>query len=514
MKNLCIGILELTPGWKSILDQIGVWYQQIDKLDDLLSSYSIIIINKPVSEEIEHLLHTFNDAGGSILETPNGDTFSHARFTVTKKVKSIVNNGNIPFLNHIPFLDIYSEAYLYNGQTNFDGLIDFEKIKEGIVCNLGINPDELFTNGEYIRKRFFFKKDKHPDELVSKVSKDILVDLITSLLKELHFQQGLPFVSKWISPKEQPVFAFRIDSDFGDRESITALSEIGKEHEIPMTWFLHVKAHEDWLSLFHEFEGQEISLHGYEHGTSTSYEHVFNNIEKGLQLLKDEGFEPEGFCVPYAIWNETLAEVLQKFDFKYSSEFTLGYDGFPFYPIHDEKESKTLQIPIHPICTGSLNRKSASFKEMKDYFVEVLIQKIGKRHNVVFYHHPLQPGTKLWNDIFSKVNELSLTKLSFSEYASFWQKRINTNFTASIETEDKTLSFSGELGDILIQVTNSHTSYELIKANHDNEITNSGKFKYHEAYSKLTESDIKELKGDKFQLIKTSLLDWKNRIKL
>ena len=514
MKKLCIGIIELTPGWKSILDQIGVWYKEITEFDDLLASYSVIIINNTVSEEVEHELHVFNDAGGSILETPDGDTFSHARFTVTRKVKSIINNGNIPFLDHISHLDIYAEAHLYNGQTNFDGLIDFEKIEKGIVCNLGVNPDELIASNEYIRKRFYFKKDKHPDELVSKVSKDTLIDLITSLLKELHFQQGLPFACKWISPKEKPVFAFRIDSDFGDKESIESLYRIGKAHKIPMTWFLHVQAHEDWLNLFRDLEGQEIALHGYEHGTSTSYEHVFNNIEKGLQLLKDTGLTPEGFCVPYGIWNETLADVLRKFEFNYSSEFTVVYDGLPFYPIHNGEETDTLQIPIHPICTGSLNRKDVSFEEMSEYFTEIMSQKLNRHHNVVFYHHPLQPGTEIWNDIFSKVNDLGLTKLSFTDYASFWKKRIDTPFTVSIETENNALSFTGDLGDLHIQISNSHTSFELIKANDDNEITSSGEFKYHEESKKLTESQIKELKDDKLQLIKTSLLDWKNRIKL
>ncbi|MBO6524496.1 MAG: DUF2334 domain-containing protein [Balneolaceae bacterium] len=514
MRHLCIGILELTPGWKSILDQIGVWYEEVESFGDLFTSYSVIIINKPVSEEVEHQLHEFNDAGGSIFETPSGDTFSHARFTVTKKIKSLINNGNIPFLDHISFLDVYSEAHLYNGQTNFDGLIDFEKIEDGIVCNFGINPDELIANNEYNRKRFFFKKKKHPDELVSRVSKKELVDLITSLLKELHFQQGLPFVNKWTSPKEHPVFAFRIDSDFGDKESVKSLHKIGKTNQVPMTWFLHVQAHEDWLNLFHEFEGQEIALHGYEHGTSTSYEQVFNNIEKGLQLLKDVGFSPEGFCVPYGIWNKTLAEVLQKFNFKYSSEFTVGYDGIPFYPIHNNAGSNTLQIPIHPICTGSLNRKNASFQEMKEYFAKVLEGKLNRYENVVFYHHPLQPGTEIWNDIFSKVNDLKLTKLSLNEYASFWKKRLYTQYSVSIDTENNALSFSGELGNLLLQVSSSHTSFELVQANGDNEVKSSGEFKYHTQTKKLSESEIEELKGDKFQLIKTSLLDWKNRIKL
>ena len=514
MRNLCIGIIELSPGWKSILDQIGVWYQQVDSFKDLLTSYSVIIVNKPVSPEEEEQLHAFNDDGGSILETPSGDTFSHARFTVAKKVKTLVNNYSIPFLQHIPYLDIYNEVQLYNGQDNFSGLIDFERIQKGIVCNLGVNPDTLIADNSHIRKRFFFKEGSHPDELVSKVSKGALVDLISSLLKELHFQQGLPFINKWISPEEKPVFAFRIDSDFGDKESIQDLYSIASEYDIPMTWFLHVKAHEDWLASFHEFKEHEIALHGYEHGTSDSYEHLFSNIETGLQLLVDAGFNPEGFCVPYGIWNEPLAEVLQKFEFRYTSEFTIGYDALPFKPIHKNSELSSIQIPIHPICTGSLNRKSVSEEEMKEYFLNVFEAKVSSFQNTVFYHHPLQPGTQIWKEIFTKVNELGLTKLTFQEYASFWENRTKASCSAAINLENGELAFSGELEGIFVQVSKSHTSFELIKRTSEEQITSSANFEYHHSARKLTEQDIQLLKSNKLQLLKTSLLDWKNRIRL
>ncbi len=514
MKNLCIGIIKLTPGWKSILDQIGVWYKEVDDYTELLQNFSVLIINNTVSEESEELLHRFSDSGGSILETPDGDTFSHARFTVKKKVKTVVNDYSIPFLDHIPFLDIYEEVHLYNGQDNFSGLVDFERVQKGIVCNLGLNPDTLIANNSYIRKRFYYKDGKHPDELVSKVSKAPLVDLIHALLKELHFQQGLPFINKWISPKEKPVFSFRVDSDYGDQNSIKALYSIAKEFNIPMTWFLHVEAHEEWLNLFHQFEGQEIALHGYEHGTSNSYEHVFNNIELGLQKLKDAGFDPIGFCVPYGIWNNTLAEVLQKFQFEYSSEFTVAYNGFPFFPIHNGAQLSTIQIPIHPICTGSLNRKKASTDEMKEYFMNLLEEYSARFKNTIFYHHPLQPGTELWKDIFNKVNESGLTKLTFSEYASFWNKRGNTKYEARISAESNELVITGTEPEVLLQVSSAHSEFELLKPSPDENLSASENFSYHDSGEKLTNEDIQSLKSKKLQLLKTSMLDWRNRKRL
>lgn len=513
MKRLCIGIVELTTGWKVILDQIGVWYEVLDFEKKLNLNYSVIILNKAINEDEEDILHAFNNEGGSILETQNGETFSYARYTVTKKVVHLDNAHYLPFLEHIDSLDIHSKAELYNGFDNFDGIIDFEKHEKGIVCNLGLNPDELIEDNSYSRKRFFFKEGKHPDELVSDVSKNELIQVLISLLKELHLQQGLPLVNKWTSPKEQPVFAFRIDSDFGDQESILKLYEIGKTHNIPMTWFLHVQAHEDWLDLFKGFEGQEIALHGYEHGTSNSYENIFNNIEKGLQLVRDAGFNPKGFCAPYAIWNDTLAEVLQTFELEYSSEFTIAYDGLPLHPIHNGKELNTIQIPIHPICTGSLNRKKISIEEMKEYFLTVMDSKLARHENVAFYHHPMQSGTELWDEVFSKVSEQNLCALSFSEYADFWKTRIQSKFEAYLDPETKAITLSGEATSNFMQVSGSHTDFELLKVNGQQEVQSSGKFNYYDK-KPLNKEDLKELRSKKLQLIKTSLLDQKNRITL
>lgn len=513
MKRLCIGIIDLTTGWKVILDQIGVWYEQLQFDSELSNNYSVIIVNKSISETQEDLLHLFNEKGGSILETQKGETFSYARYTVTKKVTHLDNPNHIPFLSHISTLDIHTKAELYNGFDNFDGIIDFEKHGKGFVCNLGINPDELMENNSFSRKRFPFKSSKHPDELVSNVSKSELIQVLTQLLKELHFQQGIPFVNKWTSPTPKPVFLFRIDSDFGDEQSIRKFYDLANAQNVPITWFLHVKAHEDWLHIFKEFKNQEIALHGYEHGTSNSYETIYNNIEKGLQLLKDAEYNPKGFCVPYAIWSDPLAEVLSKFEFEYSSEFTIGYDGLPFYPIHNGEQMDTLQIPIHPICTGSLSRKKITINEMKEYFFGVMDRKLAKQEPVIFYHHPMQIGIEVWKDIFKKVNELGLTTMSFLQYSEFWKTRLNAKVEAFLDTNTNKITLSGDATNSFIQVSKSHSEFELVKKNHEENTQYSEKFRCHKVHS-IDTSTLKELRSGKLTLIKTSLIDQKNRIKL
>ncbi len=499
-RRLCIGILGITKGWETILDQIGCWYEELDELPKDYTKYSLLIINKVLSDTENPSKELFLSSGGALLSTQRATKPGSGKGKRTR----IYNHNTYNFLSHIPFLDIYFEK----GNASFSDLLTFEYESS---CELSLNPDDLIQDETYTRKRFFFKRGLHPDELASTINKHELTEFILAIIKELHFRQSLPFVCKWTSPKEDPIFAFRIDSDYGNEQAVKELYQIGKQHTIPITWFLHVEAHEEWLSVFKEFEGQEIALHGFEHGTSSSYEHVINNIERGLQKLRDEGFDPKGFCAPYAIWDSTMKEVLKQFHFEYSSEFTIGYDGLPFYP-ENTSGQLPLQIPLHPICTGSMSRKRISEAEMEQYFSKSLKRKLARHYPVVFYHHPLQSGTSLWNSIFEEVNELGLTKLSFLEYAIFWKKRISTSFEAFFEEASGEVTFRGS-SDLIYQQSNDHQAFNLIHIKDSDKVIKTSTKSFAEI-SHPTIEELKELTSSSFQLLKTSILDWRNRKKL
>lgn len=509
MRNLCIGISNLTPGWNVVLEQIGVWYEEIDFDSDLIDSYSCLIINETVSRDIKEVLKEYISSGGSVLETDKADIFYQKKSD--RKVDFLLNDSDKALFSGIPFIDLYRKVTLIPNGKYFSGLIDLAE-DERAIGFLGLDPDEILSDYKYKRRRFPFKDDMHPDEIVSATDKSKVISLITILLKELHYRNGLPFVNKWSSPSEQPYFAFRIDSDFGDESSIRNLYSIGKQYDIPFTWFLHVEAHEDWLHIFREFEKDEIALHGYEHGTSDSYEHVFNNIEKGHQLLNDTQFDVSGFCAPYGLWNETLADVLTTFDYNYSSEFTAGYDGLPFHPVFENQIHPTLQIPIHPVCTGSLNRRHASINEMEHYFMEVLRTKASKHEPVIFYHHPMQPGAEIWKSIFAKVHELGLTPLSFSQIADFWKKRSNAHIKPRM-FDEHILRIESDQPEILFQVSSDHHSFELYQNAAEIPLPVIANKTINNHIEMGTEL-INELRSGRLKLLKTSILDWKNRRRL
>jgi len=509
-RRLCIAIQKRTPDWDAILNYLGVWFEEIDYNKPLAQYYSVIILNDhPKPDQVE-LLKTYLNNSGSILEVKDNLLSTKKSETKNSSVQTLARNTPHESFEHISFVDLFADVRLHKNSELFEGLIHFHEKEKGTIAFFGADVASLIQQSGYMRKRFFSSAGEHPDEIVSKVSKHQLLELFAATLKELHYRQELPFISKWTSPTEKPVFGFRIDSDFGDQKSIDDLYEVLKRHDIAGTWFLHVEAHEEWLNHFKELENQEIALHGYRHGSSSSYQKTIKNIESGEERLHEAGIEFNGFCAPYGIWNQALEQSLTKKSFVYSSEFTFAYDG---YPVEPAGGNLPLQIPIHPICTGSLNRRRYSSSDMEAYFEQVLNQKLGRFEPVFFYHHPLQPGLEVIDTIFEKVRSLSFENLTFSEYTEFWKQRKEFTLNAWLD-DDKLKIQSDSDQNLFLKVSTSVGGFNLI----DNfagsiDLPKTPKYKYSNSY--LLESEqVHELRKKDLRLLKTSLLDWKNRIRL
>lgn len=509
-QRLCIGIHQLTRNWRLMLDQLGLWYEEVDYSDELSGQYSTVILNKKPESSQENRLNSYLNDGGSILEITGVHQFTDSKKTTRKKVKGLINNSDDPAFLHIPFIDLYAAAELYKDSALFNGLLHFEKFAKGNIGFLGVNLPDLLQQTGYTRKRFYSDIGPFPDEIVSKVSKKQLSDLLDAALKELHFQRNIPYIQKWISPTEKPVFGFRVDSDFGNKESIDRLYQVLDKHKIPGTWFLHVHAHEQWLNYFHTFNNQEIALHGFKHGTSKSIPKMQENIRMGKYLLEEADFSPKGFCAPYGIWNKALYRSLKAFDFSYTSEFTFTHDGLPVY--HQDTDIP-LQIPVHPICTGSLNRKHYTADQMSSYFLHKLEQKIGRFEPAFFYHHPLQPGLDAINTLFQEVKRLKLNMVTFTEFAEFWESRRKTRFEAFNEGDIIGIN-SDQHSEIRLQISRDHQHFYLLK-NHTGEsrISDKQKFEYSNCYLPSID-DAEYMNRKDLRMIKTSLFDWKNRNRL
>ena len=96
----------------------------------------------------------------------------------------------------------------------------------------------------------------------------------------------------------------------------------------------------------------DTQSHGHYHVVYRDRESNRRNLERAHELLVEAGIQPVGFAAPHGRWNAGLDAVLADLGYRYSSDFQLGYDDFPFFPWREDRFSSVLQIPIHPICEG------------------------------------------------------------------------------------------------------------------------------------------------------------------
>ncbi len=512
-QRLCIGTYQPSFALNTVLDAIGVSHQECNKSSLSRKFFSVIILEQPLElcPSSKTKIDAFIVEGGAVLEISTNPFFFQNKLNVNQKIDFLVNTNPHKGFDRISHIDVFSKCSLSkNESAYFNGLVDFETKSNGVIGFIGLDLSKTLEPKPHTRKRFYdYGVGIPPDEIVFPISRSEITRLIETALIEIHTTLKLPLISKWTSPTKKPIFSFRIDSDYGTKPSLTDILDLATTRNLKLTWFLHVQAHEKWLELFHEFDNQELALHCYEHGTSSSQRKLQQDYDFALSLLAKSSIETSGFAAPYGIWNENLKKAILNYNFSYSSEFSTGYDGVPF-ELKLNETNKILQIPIHPICTGSLSRKRFSIGEMKTYFDEVIQAKVGIHEPVILYHHPLQPGLEVIEYIFNKAVELGLHNLTFLELSEFWKKRSITNFEAVLTDSDVEIHTNAPK-DFLFKISTTHTAFDLINSSKSSfTISENPAFKY-QSPSLPSHEEIEALHGDKLSLLKTSILDWKHR---
>ena len=508
-RRLCIGISNSSPSWKLILDQIGAHYEELSYQTALIKSYSCIILTSKINKGEHHLVLDYLDSGGCVIDT-NGQNFFDSKNISNEYRKHLFNNNSI-FSES--YLDIFDQVSTIDQNGFFDQAISIKKKEQGLLCFWGLPIDRLMSNSKFLRKQFLDSDRLFPNEIVAQVSKGKIRRIIEELLIHIHQELSLPFIRKnYFSSDSSSSFLFRIDTDYSNKATIKRLYALADKHKISMTWFLHVQAHEQWLSEFKGMKNQEIAVHGYKHGTSSSYQKNGDNIRAAMDLLSESDVSFSGYCAPYGIWNSGLAQLMDEYNFEYASEFSLNYDDLPFFPISQNTPYAHLQIPIHPICIGSFLRKRASVQQMKSYFQSYIEYQIAIGEPIVLYHHPMQGHEQVLEHIFEYINQLNIPSVSFSEFSSFWKMRNESLFEAFWENDvieirsdsNKELTYNIYWGSKKGMVSNSKNTYRL------SEIT----LETVTEVPLISLSVIRKLLHRNLKLRKWSVLDWYRRERL
>ncbi len=451
-----IGLVRYEPVWELVLRQIGIPFSVVSDGSNLLNDFSVIIVNGTMDTFLQTSLEDFVRRGGSVLYTTNSVNAVDDRTVSKSFVRSLPPSKNDLYqFNGI--LDLFSRVSFFHNND----FADVEPFGDGWKAYLGIDINvAISTNSQ--RNNFYRNTGRMPNETVALRSKGTLRQLIFSLIQKLHHLQQMPFVHQWYYPDSEPtVFTMRIDSDKGTQSQIEQIYQLSERHNNPTTWFLDVKSHESWLPYFKKFEHQEIGVHCYEHLLHRSTILNRENFEKALMLLRKNNLNPKGITAPTGEWNKEYAEAIESLGFQYSSEFAYDYDNLPSYPFMKNRFLPFPQLPIHPVCIGTMLRARMSDEEMAAHYRTVIDTNILLNEPICLYHHPTHEHNGVFEEVFRYINERNILKLSYTQYSDWWKQRSST--LPQLRFSDGTIESSS--GDTYCRIILPDLSEAIISIN-------------------------------------------------
>lgn len=422
--NLMIGIDKLKPGWHIVLKQIGVNFEELDFSKPLSSEdHSVIIITEPHNYKENETIKLYLNNGGAVLYSDSA-VIGKVNFK-TKKTSYLCSEHNTPFMS-MGVVDIFSEIRIpkSNMLRSIDSGLYITSLKNRINLILPFNINKLITSSNSRRKKFYTHRNELPSEIVSEVSKGKIRWIVSKSLEYLHHKRELPFVHLYSQPYiDKNLFIFRLDTDFCSKKDAEEMYTICRKNKIQATWFLDTES-DKRLDYYNSMQNQEMAVHCNRHFVYDNIENNFENIKRADDKLRDYNIFAKGFAAPFGDWNCFLDQALQKMEFSYSSEFTLDYDNYPFYPFCQNEFSSVLQIPIHPISLGRLIRSHFDEEEMLQYYLETIKEKKYIGEPVIIYHHPHHKNFGIFDKIFKFINSHGFENMSMIDYRNWWENRL------------------------------------------------------------------------------------------
>ena len=475
--RLSVGITHLTPAWKILLEQIAPPCEELNStIDWSTENYGCIIVSSTVNVSVKEKLKRYLTDGGSllleteaakqILGTNSEPAFVDYIDTTNDSLFSSVASGSVGRKLNLP-----SKATQLK-ERHGRYLVEGTAVGKGYVIILPGGMIDSILSWGCTRRSFPSHGPLLPSERVAKVSKRTIRDIVNRSLQELFWRRDLPFVSLSPFPDgEDLLFSFRVDTDFASQKAVETLYELCKKHDVPATWFVETGSCQEWVDRYGKMEGHEIGLHCFKHRTFNNYTKNELDMRTGTSILRKNGITPRGYAAPFGEWNTTLAKALEHRGFEYSSEFALDYDNLPFYPFLGERSSFVMQIPIHPISTGTLRNAHHSTEEMKDYFEIIMEDHLADRLPLFIYDHPTNPDHETLDWLFQTVKDRKIPAMTMGQYADWWKIRTETHWSARLENGRLQLSSSNLDDSVKIEVFQSDERHTIAEKNSDLELS-------------------------------------------
>ncbi|MBI1903547.1 MAG: polysaccharide deacetylase family protein [Planctomycetia bacterium] len=270
------------------------------------------------------------------------------------------------------------------------------------------------------------------EEIAAVDKRDLRRQMMSALRKKLEEAGGV-----WVKVSPFPfpyrsAFNFRFDHDTYVPADLSRLLEAIDGAEGATTHFVCGSAYKKHPEALARLRGLDVQCHGYWHHTYRDRETNLRNIERGLDVLRDAGFEPRAFAAPHGRYNPGLAAALDELKLAYSSEFALAYDETPFLPAG----SRVWQVPVHPVSLGIVLEAARSreddlaataVQETAKHFQEVARRKYESGDPVFLYGHP-DGRLGRYPLVVKRVLETAATfgalwKTTLTDFARWWGVR-------------------------------------------------------------------------------------------
>ncbi|MEK7749112.1 MAG: polysaccharide deacetylase family protein, partial [Bacteroidota bacterium] len=455
--QLNIGILGDSPGWRLLLQQEGVPFSHVGE-EISGNHFSVVVIGDSVDEREAEGVRGYLKNGGAVL--------CSARI-FAQLAGSQYANMNVRYLLPEPdsefedagLIDIRQKCRVpMNANTlkNERGATTcyVGEFLDGHVVALPFDIEAVMLDHRSAAKSFYSPTKRLPYEHVSVVSRGNVRRLIARALEILHHRRSMPYAHVWYYPRDsESVFSFRVDTDRGTEEEIQQLYSVAGQHRVPMSWFIDAKSQAKMMPVFKRMEHQELGVHCFDHRVYKEFERNLENIGKALEVMRLAGIEPKGFASPFGKWNKGLARAVKEHGLKYSSEFSYDYDNLPSTPYFEDKFLCVPQIPVHPICIGSLKRQGYKDARMVQYFENILRQKLASRLPLIFYHHPKDGHHSVLEHVFNFIAGRRVPMMRFADYVEWWQERQTMNLRLSYEGSHLKTSGRPTSRDVFLRIT-------------------------------------------------------------
>lgn len=472
-----IALLSGQPHWRSLLQQEGVPFDAINTTSAGETTAAVLVLDRrPAGPELSVVDRQLR-AGRAVLAGSDSIPVLLGRSRSRSAYVRFIEPDSSSQFTMLGLLDVDQWTHIPAGaQAGITdggcGAVFIGSIGNGPVAILPFELERLLGRNRSAMRHFRLASDRLPAEAVSGVPRGEVRRLIGNCLRGLLDRLGLPYVRlSPFPPGCRGLGGLRVDTDAAIGADLDSTIDLAHRLGLTFTWFINTSLMPSEVPLPGAIidSRQDIQLHCFRHRAYSDYKRALDDITTGIQQLADAGVRPSGYAAPYGEWSPGLQRAISDAGLDYSSEFGYAYDDLPVWPILGRGASRALQVPVHPICIGSLRRTRAVDEQVKQYYGELIRHRIARREPCLLYDHPTSTQTGVLESVVADLRRNCGHWTTITEYANWFRMRQRVKYAADASPERLSLTAVDvdESVDVIVEREGRETWVELADSDLD-----------------------------------------------